>query len=176
MLAAALGLVEPDEHGRVLAHGGQEQQPVARGMAAEHIVLPPHEIGIAHLFHAGGEMAVPEQHHFLLQRARPVQHAVQPPAAQFHQPLLLEAVFLLLKLTQFLGRGGFPGLLVFSDLVRVGLGPSRIGDIVRNIVVINKVGDGRLRGQRRQLFDLIGRAAKPGPVQQMGRRIIIPMT
>ena len=80
-----------------------------------------------------------------------------------------------LEFAQCFRRSGFPGLLVIPNLVRVGPGPGGIGGIIGHFIVIHKLRDGRRRGECRQLFDLIGRAAEPGTVEQMGRRIIVPM-
>ena len=53
------------------------KSPVAR--CAEGLVLAQHLAHVAHLVLAGGEMAVPEQRHLLLERALGVEHAVRPP-------------------------------------------------------------------------------------------------
>ena len=47
MLAAALGLIEPDQHGGIGGGGFQQIQPVARTLAAKGIDLPPHVVRIA---------------------------------------------------------------------------------------------------------------------------------
>ena len=95
MRLAALRLVEPDQHRRILAGVREQFQPVARGELAEQFVLPPHVIGVAHLFKAGGKMPVPEQHHLFLKRPGAFGHAIQPPAAQFHEALELKLLLLL---------------------------------------------------------------------------------
>ena len=103
MLLAALRLVQPDQHRRVLA-GNEQAQPVIRGQPAEQLVLPPHVIGVPDLVKTRGKMAVPEQNHLLLKRPRPLGHAIQPPAAQFDDVLIFRALFRLLRLPAFLRR------------------------------------------------------------------------
>jgi hypothetical protein len=101
MLLAALRLVEPDQHGRVGGDGVEQIEPIARSHAAESVDLLPHEIGVAHLDGAGGEMAVPEKGQFLLQRARPFGHALEPLPAHLLQSRTLIALDFLHGLRRF---------------------------------------------------------------------------
>ena len=71
--------IEEGEHRRVLRDRDHELAEVAGGVAAEGLVLAQHLAEVAHLVLAGGEMAVPEQRHLLLERALGVEHAIRPP-------------------------------------------------------------------------------------------------
>ena len=174
MLLAALRLVEPDQHRRVLAGIREQFQPVARGEPAEQFVLPPHVIGVAHLFKAGGKMAVPEQHHFFLKRPRPFGHAIQPPAAQFHEALKLKPLLLLLT---FAGAppaspfGPHPAGVDFPP--DRGL-PNRGGSWGRECSRSRATKKPPCPGRAGQLLDFGRRPAESSPVQQMRRRLIIP--
>lgn len=103
--AAALRLVEPDQHGGILGCGFEKAWPSCRAEFAEGLVLAPHEVSVADFFHTGGEMAVPEEGEFFLQRLGAEGHSLEPPLAETEQPVLLEATFLALKFLPFF-RGG----------------------------------------------------------------------
>src|SRR5439155_26417540 len=61
MLFAALGLVEPDQHGGVFCDRDEHLLPASGSQAAEGVILQPHQIGILYLLGAGSEVAVPEE-------------------------------------------------------------------------------------------------------------------
>ena len=187
MLLAALRLVEPDQHGRVFGHRGQQLQPVAHRMTAKGLVLQPHEVGVLHLLDAGREMAVPEQRQFFLQRTGPFGHALQPPAAQFEQMLLLGLalfalhlaafflqffLFVTARLFEFLVHS--PQREKFFHPVRVRPRPFRIGRGVGDFVVIDEGGNRPVRPHLKESFNLRRRAAEPGAIEQMGRGRVAP--
>src|ERR1022692_1690317 len=58
MFAAALGLIEPDQHGRVRGGGFEQIEPVAGTLLPKHVNLPPHEISVPHLDGAGRKLAM----------------------------------------------------------------------------------------------------------------------
>src|SRR5437762_196195 len=79
---AALGLVEPDEHCRVFSDFGEQGEPIAGSVAAEGVVLQPHQIGIANFLRTGSKVAVPKESELFLERPRTIGHAVEPPATE----------------------------------------------------------------------------------------------
>ncbi len=119
-------------------------------------------------------MAVPEQHHFFLKRPRPLGHAVQPPAAQFHQTLKLHAHFLLIQLATFVRRCVFGRIAQLLYPFGVGFCPFQSGRRVGILFVIKQGGKSLIGAEGSQLLNDCRRAAEAGPIQQMRRRIIIP--
>src|SRR5437899_11071340 len=89
MFLAALCLIQPHEHRRVLGDFDEHIEPAAGGQTAEQLVLTPHEVSLAYFVDAGCEMPMPEQHHFLLQRPRRFGHTLEPPPAQFDHVLAI---------------------------------------------------------------------------------------
>ena len=79
---AVLVVVEPDEHGRVAGHGLQQGFEIAQRVVAEQLDLLQHQDGAAHFAGGGGEVGVPEEDHFLLERSPRVQHAHEPGEAR----------------------------------------------------------------------------------------------
>ena len=75
----AAGAVEPDQHGSVADHGGEQIGELAEGVFAKEIVLPKHERHAADLAVAGGEVAVPEERQLFAEWILTVQNVVQPP-------------------------------------------------------------------------------------------------
>ena len=89
-LAAAAGVVEIDEHRRVLRDRVKERREVAERLAPQQRVLAIHELAQADLLLARREMVVPEDGHALGERTGGLQHLAQPPGAKL-EPLLDEA-------------------------------------------------------------------------------------
>jgi len=81
-------------------------------------------------------MAVPEQHHFFLERPRPFGHAIEPPATQFHQAIRLEPLLLLLDFPAFLRRRLLDGIAPIFISLRIGDCPDRVGGGVGYVLVI----------------------------------------
>ena len=73
-----LVVVEPVNHGRVLRQHDQQVAVVARAVIAPHVDLRDQVIVVVHLGVAGGEDMVPEERHFLFQRALGVDHLEEP--------------------------------------------------------------------------------------------------
>ena len=71
--------IQEGQHGRVLRDADQQGAEVAQALILEQLKLVQHLAVVAHLVFIGGEVAVPEQRHLLLQRARRGEHAVCPP-------------------------------------------------------------------------------------------------
>src|SRR5438876_6891751 len=132
-------------------------------------------------------MAVPKERQLLLQWPRPFDHALQPPAAQLKQMLLLGLPLLTLHfaalffrlLPLFVARAlkplvHFPKREELFHSVRVRPGPVRIGRRVGNLVVIDQVGNGLVRPPLREFLDFVRRAAEASPIEQVGRRSEVP--
>ncbi len=136
MFLAALRLVQPNQHGRVFADFDQHLQPVARSQAAEQLILPPHEVRLFDFLETGGEVTVPKEHHFLLQRPRPMGHPLQPPTAQFHDVLTLLLLFLAEYFAPLLLTGP-PGRQKSFCPRWIRLGPRRIGSVIGNLLEID---------------------------------------
>ena len=79
MALHVLLVVEIDEHGGVLADAHQQIAKVAVRVFAEHGELAEHLAIVDDLVISGGEVAVPEQHQFLLERAAGFEHTVGEP-------------------------------------------------------------------------------------------------
>src|SRR3954469_24444223 len=187
MLFAALGLIEPDEHGRVARNVLEEGEPIARGMLAKGLVLQKHVIGVAHLLRTGGEVAVPKEGELFLKGTRSPGHALQPPTAQIHDVLDLVADLLalghadlFLQAFSILRRGsaGFLPQLAqlgeFAGKLGIRLGPFGGGGIVGDCLVIHESGDGFVGAQLEHLFNISGRAAETGAVEKVRRGGVVP--
>ena len=118
-------------------------------------------------------MAVPEQNHLLLKRPRPRRHAIEPPAAQFDDLLRLRALLGLLRQSLGFRRQALHGANAFRA-AQVGNRPDRIGRGIGNFFVIKQRGQRRVVAEVGQPGDFLRRAAEPGPVQQVRRRLVIP--
>jgi hypothetical protein len=97
-LLPAAGVVQVDQHRRILRHGVQHGAEVAERLAAQQHVLAIHQLGVADLLLAGGEVVVPEERHLLRERRGRADHLGQPPLAKLQallhvQALLAHAIF-----------------------------------------------------------------------------------
>ena len=175
MLLPALGLVEPEQHGGIAGDVHQQIEPGPGRVPSEHIILPPHQEGVPHLDEAGGEVPVPEQRHFLLQRALGGGHALQPPTLEFDEPPPLFSLLLAKQGAAFL-LGSLACLLQAFDAGWIRLGPVGTAGLVGNSLVIQELRHGAVVSQRGQALDLLGGTAESRPVQQMrGMRGIPPI-
>ena len=109
-------------------------------------------------------MAVPEQGELFLPGAGAGHHALQPPAAQFHEALPLQLLFL--------AQGHAALLLAFLAQrgqtlhpVRVGPGPLGGGGGIGNVFLVHQPIHRAFRPEGDELLGFRGRAAKAGPVQ-----------
>ena len=81
-LLAADTPVQPDEHGEVGQHVGEESRELAQGVPAEALILPEHQVNASDLVIAGREVVVPEERHLLAEGVRVEDDAVEPVGPQ----------------------------------------------------------------------------------------------
>jgi hypothetical protein len=74
--------VQPDQHRGIDDHRVGEGAEVAAAEPAQRLVLRGHQLRVAHLPRAGGEVAVPEPGHPFRERLVHGGHPVQPPHAE----------------------------------------------------------------------------------------------
>ena len=84
---AALLKIEINHHRRVARHLFRDRSEISERVTSEHVVLEPHPVAVFHFLHARGEMAVPEQSHFLEERRLGRAHALEPPTTQIENIL-----------------------------------------------------------------------------------------
>ncbi|NNJ27614.1 hypothetical protein LzC2_37210 [Planctomycetes bacterium LzC2] len=78
--------VQPQQHRRIGHHRRQQIAEPAESETSKHRQLLRHQAGVRHLGSADGEVAVPEQGHFLPQNVRRSQHAVHPGRGESVEP------------------------------------------------------------------------------------------
>src|SRR5437667_11585300 len=100
-------------------------------------------------------MAVPEEDHFFLKRARSFGNALVPPAAQFSDVLALGLLLFEYNFAARLFSGAAEGLELFGAL-GIGFGPLRVQRVVRNFFVIYEIGIGFFRTEGGQLLNFGG--------------------
>ena len=74
--------VQKRQHGRVFGHREHQVTEFAVGVQAHGFVLNQQLAVVVYFFFAGGEVAMPKQREFFLQRTRRGEHAVGPPVTQ----------------------------------------------------------------------------------------------
>ncbi len=171
----AVGAVEIPKHGRVLGNGDEQVIEISRGVLPESLVLEPEKIGRPDFFKAGGEVAMPEEGHLLLEGTRPEGHAADPPVTEIHHLRGLGDVLLSPELPFGLGIGGVPDRQAPGDQIGIGMRPvggrGRVGDFL----VIDKPGDRAVHPHLEQVLNVLRTAAKTGAIHQMGGRNRVPL-
>ena len=188
--------VKEGEHCRVLRHADQQVAEVTGAPRAKQLVLLEHLAIVPDFFLAGGEMAMPEQRHFFLERAIGRQHAIGPPVGNaiclqsacpqpveefirhWLQPAIARRFYLdSHRFAGFLGqvgggrarsRKGFQASIVDAGMIERR-------QVIRDALVINQPPDSRLRRHCRELRDFRRRSAEAGALQQMRRALHIPV-
>src|SRR5215467_4390317 len=119
-----------------------------------------YQVCFADFLDAGRKMAMPEEHHFLLQGPRAVGHPFEPPTAQLKHVLAIGALNFAKSSASFL-FAQLPRLHEFLGAVGIGFGPFRIGRSIRDLVVLDEMSYSCFWSEGKQLFNLSRRAAKP---------------
>ena len=189
--------IEESEHRRALRHADHQSAEVAQPLGLEQLELLQHLAVVAHLLFGGGEMAVPEQRHFFLQRAWRGQHAVRPPIGnpvgledaraqpveelvdhRLHRPIAGRLYFHAQRLaggTGEIGRGGPARREVIESGVEHARFVERLESRVGCTFEVDQSPDGFARGELRKRIDLLGRAAEAGTLQQVRGAGAIPV-
>ena len=76
------GGVEKGQHGRILRYADHQIAEAPGALLLEQFHLLEHLAVVAHFLLAGGEVAMPEQSHFFLQRTLRDKHSIRPPVGQ----------------------------------------------------------------------------------------------
>ena len=101
---AALVIVQVLDHRGVADHLQDQHAEVPRGVRAEQLVLLEHVPAVLDGPRTRGEVPVPEERHLLLERARGLDHARDPPLLEFHQLLAVPCLGLVLLALEALDR------------------------------------------------------------------------
>ena len=173
MAGAALGLIEPNQHGRITGDFPQERPPGASSVTAKQRLLTPHQVGLLDLDHAGGEMPVPKQGQLFLKRSGGMDHTLQPPLLHRHGFTYRAPTVILGHLLPFFRCRRLHSLEI-SHVFWVKARPSRVGDIRRAGGKIDQPIHGLPNGKCGQGLDLQRSPAKSSPIEQMGGGRKIP--
>ena len=188
--------VQVHQHGRVPGHANQQIAKAATAVFVEQGQLVERFAVVAQLGIRGGEMPVPEQGQLFLQRSPGGQHPVGPPLGrpthfQIVRPQpVKEAVDYRLERSVATrldcdahGFAVCPGNPHGVDPTlgkRLNRGIEDVGFVKRgqvvvgNGVIVDQPFDRLPWCQGGQLIDLLGRAAKAGSLQQVGRPVAAP--
>ena len=80
-IGVVLVVVQPVDHGRVFSYRHQKISIVAQSVFPEHVNLGVHDVVVVYFRLPGCENLVPQEDHFLFQRALGGNHGVQPVGA-----------------------------------------------------------------------------------------------
>jgi hypothetical protein len=168
-------VVEVGQHGRV-ADDAAEQGRIAQGVAAEHAVLHKQVVGVFHRAVAGGEVAVPEEGEFLLQRPGGLDHPLEPPPLHIAHLLPVRAFGTLAGLTELIDDVLVPPLAGTPEHVAFLRGGRTHDVLVKLVAAVRLCGDvlivhqmvyGLLKAPGDHGVDLLGRAAESGAPEQV---------
>ena len=189
--------VEEVQHRRVLGDLDRQIAQVARGAPLEQIDLLHHLAVVADLVLVGGEVAVPQQRHLLLERVRRLHHPVRPPVpepARFEhrrpQPVeeaigdrLHRTVAGRLDVDAHRGAGLQRAIGRFGPAFRKPVQrripearfDKRLHLRIRDGLVVDERADRALEASVGQLLDLRRRAAEPRVGQQVRGAVVVPV-